>query len=259
MKTGLLVLLVMGGIASSAQGSILLADLFDNNDLATANQFKGGYYDQGAGSGEVAESGTVAQISNSSNKNDFFGMLSSNSVASSTITPETQIRTTWVISDSYLKAKTSSLIFTWQTSDVFTLTPEFGVIVDLNNQTLSMFANSTNNILDSVVLDPTFGDDGDFFSLTATFSETGFEVRGSDDLKSAAPSNPLLASTWGASLSNTDEYRAGVFVNAIGQNGLIVDVDSITIEAIPEPAVLGLITVFGGGIILFRRLFYIGS
>ena len=256
MKSRFLFILSLGA-AFIARGDLLLQDFFDNNNLPTANEPTGGYYAQGSGNGSVVESGTVATLSSSANKNDYYGMLSSNSVSASAITPTTPVRTSWYVSNSDLKAKTSSLIFTWQTSDTLTLTPEFGVLVDLNNQTLNMFANTTNNILDSVLLDADFGDSGDTFELTAIFTETGFEVVGSESLlKGGLPASPpLLAASWGFSISEADEYRAGVFVQANGNDGLVVDVDRITIESIPEPAVVTLIALSGGALLVSRRIF----
>ena len=254
----LIISLMSVSLASTGFADLLLDDQFDNDNLRTSNQFKGGYYTQGQGNGSVSESGTIATLSSSANKNNFYGMLSSNTVSASSITPSTPVSTTWIISNSNLKAKTSSLIFTWQKASELTLSPEFGVLVDLNNQTLNMFANTTNNILDTVQLHVDFGQTNDAFRLTAIFNQGNFEVYGEGALLKGGKSflDPLLTRTWGDNAPvSGDEYRAGVFVQANGKDGLVVDVDRITIAAIPEPAVISFIGLFGGGLLVCRRIF----
>ncbi len=47
----------------------------------------------------------------------------------------------------------------------------------------------------------------------------------------------------------------GAYVNGRSANGLVVEFDSVTLEAIPEPAVISLIGIVGDGMIFSRRIF----
>lgn len=267
MKFGAVFVLVLS-VALGGRADLLLQDNYDNNSLETfdPSDIRGGFNGQSSSGtpGIIAvESGTVAQISNASNQNDFRGILSNQASGWSTAGGNDHtLVTTWHISSSVLKDKASSMMLTWQTDPNLTTTAEIGVMLDLNNSTAYLFSGSTNNNLGfEVSLDAAFGDPGQAFTITVTFTDATFNVQASDGVFADNETN--LFGSWANSnianvfsgRSSSADYYLGAFVQAKGTNGLVVDVDYTTMEAIPEPAILGLIGLFGGGIIMIRRIF----
>jgi len=243
--------------ASTASADPLLADLFNNNILATSTQLNGGFYIIGSGSGNVLEAGGVASITNSANKNDTYGILSSNTVSMSSIAGATTMITRWEASNSDLKDKASLMAYTWQTADSLTDTPSISVIIDMNNTNISLYIGDSDISLGSIELSADFGAPGDAFSLVATFTSGNFIVSGEGDLvkKDGVSGDILFHGSWGVTPRSFEDYHLGAVVTAKGNNGLIVNLDSVTVDAIPEPAVISLIGIFGGGMIFSRRIF----
>lgn len=236
---------------------VILSDSFSNGDLATyTNGVSGGFYIIGSGSGEATEVDDVVRVTNSSNKNDTYGILSSNTVSLTSVPGATSLVTRWEVTDSDLKDKTSLMAFTWQTSDMLTDTPDIAVVLDLNNTNASLFVGGDTNSLADIELEANFGAPGDAFSLTATFTSSGFVVVGEGELtaKSGSPGDILFAGSWGVSPKSFEGYHVGATVKAKGTNGLIVDLESVTVDAIPEPAVIGLIGLGGGSMLFYRRI-----
>ncbi|HSR88720.1 MAG TPA: hypothetical protein VLL07_07170, partial [Pontiella sp.] len=100
--------------ALPGQAEILLSDPFENGVLGTApGGTNGGFYTVSSGGGSATETNGQAQITSSSNQNDVNGMLSTNTVSLSGTPGATTLKTTWTVSSSDLKAKSSSLTFTW--------------------------------------------------------------------------------------------------------------------------------------------------
>ena len=260
MKPHVLISIVAGLAFSSVADLTLLDDAFDNGVLGTGG-VNGGFGVVGSGTGNVTEeAGGFAQITSSSNQNDVKGMLSSGTVSLSGDPGETAIKTRWVISNSDLKAKSSSLAFVWQTDSDITATPEIGVMLDLVNSNATLYVDNPGNVLGSIELHPDFGGSGDAFTLTAIFYEETFEVRGSNSLRQKNADNLFLAGNWGEGPGSTrdfstDDYHVGALVNANGTAGIVVDATQVTVEAIPEPAVITMIGLFGSGFLVAHRLF----
>ena len=214
----------------------------------------GGFYTVRSGTGgSVAEASGAAQITSAPKKDDINGMLSTNTVSLSG-TGATTLITTWDIDSSELKAKSSSLTFTWQTADDLAA-PEIGVVLDLINTNSYLYIGDTNSVLGSIDLSDGFGDPGEAFSLVATFTSGAFLIEGSGSLRSGTGAVLSFGQSWASPRSFGEEYRVGALVNANGNAGLAVNIGSVVVEAIPEPAVASLIGIFGGGMIFYRRIF----
>jgi hypothetical protein len=252
----LTIVMLFVGLFSSANADLLVFDDFSNGVLQTGG-VNGGFNIIGTGSGEVEETDGVARITNSSNQNDTYGIMSSNTVSLSAVSGATSMITTWSVSNSDLKDKKSTLAFTWQTQSSLTANPEIGVLVDVNNTNAILYVDNTNNILGQVELDVNFGAPGDDFSLITTFTSSGFIVEGTESLRAKENSGNgiLFVGTWGVSPKTFENYHLGAVISAKGNSGLVVDLDAVLVDAVPEPAVVGLIGVIGIGMIFLRRIF----
>lgn len=267
MKTGVLLLLVLGGIAVATRGDILLEDNYNNGVLGTflASDTLGGFNETSSdnSTGFTTESDSSARISSASNKNDFRGFLSNNKWGWASTGANHTLKTTWNISSSDLKDKASHMALVWQLDSGVSTAPEIGVMIDMNNTNAYMFSGSTNNHLGFAIdLNPNFGAPGEAFSIEVIFTETAFHISGSNGLFEGdefflgdwADSSLTDAETFYSRYSEND-YYLGALVQGKGKEGLVVEVDSVTMEAIPEPAVITLIGLFGGGLIVLRRQF----
>jgi hypothetical protein len=247
--TVFLVTLVVG---MNAAAVIVLEDPFDTGNLATfTNGVNGGFTVIGSG-GVAEEEGDIARISNAQNGTDF-GILSTGTFS---LSGADELKTTWIISDSDLKNNAKSLTFVWQQEAVLNATdPELSLILDLDTEDAYFLRDGTVVTNDS--LEATFGMVGDAFVVAATFSLTGGDVGGSGALQNGGPpSTDLnLGALWGGSAPTLANLHVGAFANGKGNNAMVIEFDSVTVETIPEPAVISLIGLFGGGMIFSRRIF----
>ena len=251
----LFLLAVLLGWALPGLADVILLDPFDDGNLGTApGGINGGFFEVTSGGGSVTEASGQAQITSASNQNDVNGMLSTNTVSLSGAPGATTLKTTWVVDSSTLKANSSSLTFTWQTSGSLSA-PEIGVMLDLINTNASLYIGDTNTVLGSIELSDGFGDPGQAFSLVATFTSGTFLIEGSNTLRSSSDDVLSFGGNWASARSFGEAYHVGALVNANGTSGLVVNIGSVKVEAIPEPAVVSLIGLCGGGMIFYRRIF----
>ncbi len=101
--------------------------------------------------------------------------------------------------------------------------------------------------------------DLDGFVLTTTFNSDGYTIKGTG-LSTDGLDTITLEGDWSeASESYTDlfadSYRIGTLINGQNPGAASFDVGSVRVEAIPEPAVISLIGLFGGGMIFFNRIY----
>lgn len=260
MKRGLILFLIMNGVVSSFASQILLQDLFDNSDLTSSTQIHGGFSIVGNNGSAVEDAGTAfARISNAANGASY-GILSTNQFNwNPLVSGEETLRTTWNISNSDLKKSTSLLTFVWQdAADTDFAAPEIRVEVDIVNHVATLYDES--GIVGNVDVDVDFGGTNDAFTVSTEFSAASVLLRGSGDLRTREL-NPIDArfdaspAGWVLPFSSGRSFRVGVENLASSQGGLVVDVNSVTIEAIPEPAVASFISLFCVGLIFVRRIF----
>ncbi|WP_372798115.1 hypothetical protein [Pontiella sp.] len=92
-------------------------------------------------------------------------------------------------------------------------------------------------------------------SYSASFDVTAYAWH-ADEAVDANPANTPGLSGSIASIADFD-YIALVIVNDLsGTGGTTTSLDNVSlVAAIPEPAVLGLVAIFGGGLLVSRRLF----
>jgi hypothetical protein len=242
------------GFALTGKADPILQDFFDDGVVETSDQFNGGFYVSGSG-GSALEAGNKLQLSNAQNGSTY-GVLSTNKFSWTPATPGADtLRTTWVVTDSDLKAKTSLLTFTWQSQDDFNGTPAISLVLDLLNTNATLNVDGSQ-VGDEILLDVDFGGSSQAFTVVAEFSVNSMRLIGYDALKDRSKDflDVSFASGWG-SFPTFNNIRLGASVNAKSNDGLVVEFDSVTVEAIPEPAVISLISLFGGGMIFSRRIF----
>jgi hypothetical protein len=251
----LMVCAILLGWTLPGLAEVILSDPFANDNLGTAPAgTNGGFFAVSSGGGSVTETNGEAQITSAPIKDDVNGMLSSNTVSLSDAPGATTLKTTWNVAGSDLKAKSSSLTFTWQTTDSLAA-PDIGVILDLNNTNAYLYIGDTTNVFGEIELSDGFGDPGQAFSLVATFTSGAFLIEGGGTLKSGSEDVLSFGGSWPSTRSFGEEYHIGALVNANGKDGLVVRIGSVEVEAIPEPAVVSLIGLCGGGMIFYRRIF----
>ncbi len=257
MKRIFVVCTLLGLTSLASADVILLQDLFDLPPLADSSQTKGGFgeVDNGTGgNGTAVESGGVVTLTDGSTPN-IFGIVSSNQESFNSY-PE--ITTTWMIEQYSFKNKVSYMAFTWQATDAYESTPGVVMIIDLDSGELRLEVNDES--IGEVAIDTNFGESDSSFTLTATFTQARFTLVGAgENFRNQDGSALRLTADWVGSGGNVrdtldGDMHVGSLLNAKGSQGLIADIDSVTVS-IPEPAVISLISLFGGGMIFSRRIF----
>ena len=259
MKSGLFVFLVLG-LTTVGHAKIVLRDYFDNDDLATApasTNVAGGFYEVDNGvnkDGFSEEIGGYARLVNGTKKN-ITGLISSNTVnlLSSSVT-------TWNIRDYDISNVSSYIGMTWQTDAGYTPYPELSIIADLTGNGLTFFENGTNTI-GHQNLTLAF-EDFSGFSLISSFNETSYSISGIGiNLDGGlGETNVIFSGNWvGAEKSYADllldDYHLGAFVNGQNNEAASYNIESVSVDVIPEPTVMALIGLFGGGLLVSRRIF----
>lgn len=243
------------GLLFTAQADVILKDLFDDGTLATfsatGGQVNGGFDIIGSG-GAAIEDGVEnkVRISNAPSGSQY-GILSSGTVS---LGGAPRLRTTWEITDSSLKNNAESLVFTWQLSTNLATSPVIALVLDVqNNEVYLMTSGNTNQ---NVEIDVSFGATNDVFSVVTEFSLESYNVEGSGALEERNVNIPIaFGLPWSSGAPDLDNFHVGVYVNGKSSNGLVVEIDSVTVETIPEPAVISLISLFGGGMLISKRVF----
>lgn len=244
----------------NCNADFLIFDDFDNGALESggANAVNGGFYEIDNGTqnpGSTVELGSIASMNDGQNQN-IYGILSNEALDFSSFN---SVTTRWTVTQYSIKNKSSYMAFTWQTNSAYTSTPDLQVTINLDTQELILESGDGVD-LGKVAIDPSFGTTNSSFELTAIFTKSDFTIRGSDGLKDVTLQPVNLSKTW-AELGKSHPsvvdggLQIGALLNANGNGGLLADVDSVTVEAIPEPAVIALIGIFGGGILVSRRWF----
>lgn len=244
-------ILIIAAIGVSAAADVVLLDPFTDGNLATAaNGINGGFTVIGGG-GTAEETNNVVRISNAPNSTEY-GLLSTNTVS---LGGMTALTTTWVISDSYLKKNgVKTMAFTWQTDGSgFDGAAEVALVLDLTETNAQFYVNGSSEGIPQG-LHVNFGSDGDAFTVATYFSSVSYIADGTDDLKKSDGGELNFGAPWGTAPSTLDNLHVGVFVNAQSQNGLVIEIDSVTVETVPEPAVISLIGLAGGSMIFYRRI-----
>ena len=161
------------------------------------------------------------------------------------------MKTTWVITDSSLKNNAESLVFTWQLGTDLETSAAVALVLDVQTSEVYLMTSGNTNAI--VEVDVNFGATNDTFVVITEFTLDNYSVAGLGDLKDRSDSQVVFGDSW-ASPPETDIY-VGAYVNAKAANGLVVEFGSVKVETIPEPAVISLIGLFGGGMIFSRRIF----
>lgn len=244
----------------NCHADFLIFDDFDNANLATGgiNAINGGFYEVDNGTqnpGSASESGSIVSLNDGQNQN-IYGILSNEAVDFGAFN---SVTTRWTVTQYSIKNKSSYMAFTWQTNSAYTSTPELQVTINLETQELVLESGDGVD-LGKVDIDPAFGLTDSSFELTAVFTESDFTIRGSGGLKDVTLEPVNLTRTWaevGKSHPNVVDggLQIGTLLNANGNGGLLADVGLVTVEAIPEPAVIAFIGIFGGGLLVARRWF----
>ncbi|RKX41889.1 MAG: hypothetical protein DRP64_10700 [Verrucomicrobia bacterium] len=257
MKKNVIVLWIMGSLVASGSADVFLEDLFDDGNLATSLQLNGGFYEVDNGLSKDGFSGETngnARLVNGTQKN-ITGLISSNRVdlSSGSITR-------WDIRDYEISNVSSYIAVTWQTSTDYTMYPELSIIADLEGNGITFLADGTNTLGHQ---DLTLGfDDHSGFSLLSTFDSDGYTIAGFGIQLNGetTQTNIVFSGNWSGSQKTyidlfKDSYSIGVFVNGQNNGAASFNIEAVSVEPIPEPAVIGLIGIFGGGIILSHRIF----
>jgi hypothetical protein len=249
------------GLSLSLQAELVMKDLFDNGDLSTAasteQQINGGFKRIGAfvGDGTASEQGGVAQLENDGFFSQY-GILSLNSVD---LANPDESTTTWMLKQYALKTKVNAFSLTWQSQSSYTDYPQARVEIDLVAETLAFIVNEQE--LGSVQIDNEFGNGETSFEIMAVFTDSSFSITASNGLDLASGGPVELTGDW-LDGSGTDQRGAlgeemylGTVIDAeLFGTGLEMDVDSITVDAIPEPTVIALLGIYGGGLLFYRRI-----
>lgn len=252
MKKILLFSLIVG-FACGVEADLLLRDLFDDGNLGTTGagdgQLNGGFNVIGSG-GIATETANRATLANAPTGSKF-GILSGGTFSLGSFEG---IKTTWVVTDSSLKNNAESLVLTWQAGSDFENTPAVALILDLTTSDPTARFEINGLVATNLNMSASFGATNDIFSIVATFTPASYGVGGSGSLKEPGGATLDFSNTW--TTPGLDSIRVGAYVNGRGNDGLVVEFDSVTVEAIPEPAVATLIFLSGGGILLIRRLIH---
>lgn len=247
--------LVLIFAVGACQADIILRDLFDSGNLATyfmtGGQTNGGFNIIGSG-GSALEDGSSgkATISNAPNGSPF-GILSAGTVS---LGGAPKLKTTWIITDSSLKDNAESLVFTWQLGTDLETSPAVALVLDAqNSEAYLLTTGNTNGIAE---IDFSFGATNDAFAVVTELSLDRYDVAGTGALKTRSESEPIaFGAEWASGSPALENIYVGAYVNGKSNNGLVVEFDSVTVETIPEPAVISLISLAGGGMIFYRRIF----
>ncbi|MDF7801599.1 hypothetical protein P4C99_19130 [Pontiellaceae bacterium B1224] len=256
MNMRILVVCLLVGMVSAIQAGVVLEDSFNDGVLATSQELNGGFY-------EVSDSAPkdlfsdevdgVARLRNGSQPN-LTGLLSSNTV---TLLPGSV--TTWSVRDYAISSASSYFAMTWQVTDA--VATELSLVADLTGGGFLFYQGGTNLLAqENVTL--AFSD-SDGFSLSASFDEEGYTIEGiSMNVANVGNTNVTYSATWaevGLAYDDLffDDYHVGAHVSGSNDAGDSFNIESVTVDSvvIPEPAVLSLIGIFGGGFVFCRRLF----
>jgi hypothetical protein len=241
----------------SAQADPIFYDDFEDGALATggAGTVNAGFFEIDNGgpgqAGSVEETGGVARLSSGSTKN-VYGMLSATSV--SLASPE-GVRSTGNVVGYSLKDSISYMAFNFQTSSSYDDTPEVQVLLNMTNGQVTVTS-------DGVEVAPGGSFDVNLFAGEESFSivleYTPDQLEFVADFKDNGLTDITFVSGWNSGISPlkaATTYHHGIFVNGEGNSAVVADVGDILTEPIPEPAVISLIGIFGGGMIFSRRIF----
>lgn len=255
MKMQLMAVLMSGiMIGSMARADLLLQDFFDDGNLATSSQTNGGFSIIGSG-GQAIEDGSAEKlrISNAANGSQY-GVISLNKVS---LGSEQTLRTTWVITDSSLKNNAESLVFTWQLgSGAIETSPNIALVLDVSdgveNGSATVLLNGSTNHTESISAD--FGQVNDAFTVEMSFNSSEFSFLANENQTKEVR---FFSGNrgWLSSSPAVDDIYLSAYVNGKASNGLVVEFDSVTVEAIPEPVAITLVGSFGVGMLFIRRWF----
>lgn len=251
---------VLSGVLGACASQIFLYDLFDDGVLSTSEQVNGGFTEAGPGNGSASEDdGPFARVSNAPSGSSY-GILSASTFDwDPTVSGQDTLRTTWHISNSDLKKSTSLLTFVWQdAADTDFSAPEIRLEVDIVNSVATLYDES--GFVGDVLVDVDFGQSNHAFRVITEFNADSAIFRGEGDLKTRAkdPVDAIFgasAGEWELPFFSGRPMRVGVENLASSNGGLVVDIASVKMEAIPEPAVVSFIAVFCVGTIFVRRIF----
>ena len=259
MKMKKILIITLVGLASASQSEILLQDYFLDGNLGTSAELNGGFYEISNGEdkdGTSFEASGVAEIVNGTKKN-ITGIVSTNKV---TFDPQKKLITTWTISNYSIPNQTKYIAVAWQTADGFTHYPELEILTDLETKRITFSADGTNEI-GHLDLDLSF-EDLDGFTLISEFDSTGYLIQGFgvNLAGGVGETNIIFSGNWSGAKKtyeeiSIDQYRIGAFVNGQLNGQFSYSIEDVSVESIPEPAVIGLIGAFGCGMLAWRRIF----
>lgn len=106
-----------------------------------------------------------------------------------------------------------------------------------------------------VEIDVSFGATNDAFAVVTEFSLSDYAITADGDLQDRSNGPFGYTDDWRFGAPPQNDIYVGAYVNAKSNDGLVVEFDSVTVETIPEPAVISLIAMFGGGMFFSRRIF----
>jgi len=256
MKTLTVGIAVMS-FAALTQADPIFFDTFDNNDLATGSGpsinagFKEIDNDSAGQSGSVIESEYVAVLTSGTTKN-VYGMLSLTAVP---LSNPGGVETSWDMEGYSLKNNAGYLAFTWQTSAAYDATPELGILLNMTNGQITVTSNG-ELVDDSQNFDVNiFAGSTNGFRLVVTHTPDSLAFRA--DVNDSGSEDISFYSDWSSSspFKSGQVYHHGAFVNGEGNGAVTAAVDFVVTVPIPEPAVISLISLFGGGMIFSRRIF----
>ncbi|MEE9367894.1 MAG: hypothetical protein V3V05_03415 [Pontiella sp.] len=166
--------------------------------------------------------------------------------------------TTWEIRDYDISNVSSYIAVTWQKDANYTPYPELSIIADLTGSGITFLENGTN-VIGHQDLSLDF-DDFSGFSLISTFNETGYSISGIgvNLTGGIGKTNVIFAGNWnGAEKSYTDifldDYLLGALVNGQNNGAASYNIESVSVNVIPEPAVISLIGFSGLTLIFMNR------
>jgi hypothetical protein len=256
MNMRMLIVCLLAGMVSVIRADVVLQDFFTDGVLGTSLELNGGFYevsDDESKDLSSYEDGGTARLLNGSETN-LTGLISLNTA---TFLPGSV--TTWTIHDYSISSASSYFAVTWEATDA--LRTELSLVADLQGDGL-LFYNGGTNLLAQENLTLAF-DDADGFSFVASFDEVGYTLEGiSLNVANVGNTNVSFSATWDeVGLAYDDlffgDYHVGAYVSGADASGDSFNIEGVTVDsiAIPEPGVLSLMGLFGGGIFMIRRLY----
>jgi hypothetical protein len=243
----------------------VLFDDFDGTDIATGDvgSINGGFQlvsNDSNGTGTIGEIGGLATIATASNSFDNSGIVSINSFDASAAT---SITATWVVDSQTSPGSTNGVEFALQggtsngTGDGsgFRSEPNIRFVINSSNQwTLAVKDGTTSGNLSANNSLGAAAGTADGYSFTLTLDAAGWALSSTDFATNIATSG-----TWTVSGFDFSDLQGSLYASSIIQsennnnNVRTMNIDSITVDVIPEPSSAALIMGLGVMGLLARR------